>query len=73
LVRSIVYPEAGLVFDTTKPDGTPRKVLDTSVLTELGFHPRVGLMEGIAETYGWFIEYEASRTVMDDVVTAGAR
>jgi GDP-L-fucose synthase len=73
LVRSIVYPEASLVFDTTKPDGTPRKVLDTSVLNELGFHPRVGLKEGIAQTYGWFLEYEASKSRAGDIVSVGAR
>jgi GDP-L-fucose synthase len=72
VVRSIVYPEATLVFDTTKPDGTPRKVLDTSVLNELGFQPKVGLKEGIAETYGWFIEHEASASRDSAVVSAGA-
>jgi GDP-L-fucose synthase len=73
LVRSIVYPEATLLFDTTKPDGTPRKVLDTGTLNQLGFEPRVGLKEGIAETYGWFIEHEASRSRVSAVVSAGAR
>ena len=55
LVRSIVYPEAKLVFDSTKPDGTPRKVLDVSRLTDLGWTPRYDLETGIRSTYEWFL------------------
>jgi GDP-L-fucose synthase len=73
LVGSIVYPEARLVFDTTKPDGTPRKVLDTNALNELGFQPRVGLREGIAETYGWFIEHAISTANSSQEVSAQAQ
>lgn len=43
-----------LAFDNTKPDGTPRKLLDSSRLLGLGWKPRVGLREGIAETYEWY-------------------
>lgn len=56
LVRDIVHPEAELVFDTTKPDGTPRKVLDTSRLSALGWKARTGLGDGIERTYHWFQE-----------------
>ncbi|MEI6351440.1 MAG: GDP-L-fucose synthase [Verrucomicrobiota bacterium] len=45
-----------LVFDTTKPDGTPRKLLDTSRINRLGWTPRISLREGIASTYRWFLE-----------------
>jgi GDP-L-fucose synthase len=55
LVRDIVYPEAELVFDTTKPDGTPRKVLDISKLRSLGWSPTIDLEDGIRSTYQWFI------------------
>jgi GDP-L-fucose synthase len=55
-VRDIVYPGAELVFDTTKPDGTPRKVLDVSRLRGLGWQAGTGLREGIARTYDWFLE-----------------
>lgn len=43
-----------LVFDPTKPDGTPRKLLDTSRLTSLGWKPKITLRAGIEETYAWF-------------------
>ncbi len=61
-VRDIVDPEASLVFDTSKPDGTPRKLLDVSRLHAAGWHHRIGLREGIATSYAWFLEhYEAIR------------
>jgi GDP-L-fucose synthase len=60
LVRSIVFPEATIKFDRTKPDGTPRKVLDVGMLTSMGWRPKRNLGEGIAETYGWFLEKAAS-------------
>ena len=54
LVRSIVYPEAQLVFDTSKPDGMPRKVLDVSRLAALGWRASIPLDRGIQETYDWY-------------------
>lgn len=53
-VRDIVYPQAQLVFDTSKPDGTPRKLLDVSRLHALGWRHRISLREGIRSTYDWF-------------------
>jgi len=55
LVRDIVYPQARLLFDASKPDGTPRKLLDVSRLHALGWHHRTPLAEGIATTYEWFL------------------
>src|ERR1700728_1371757 len=55
LVRDIVYPTAQLMFDTSKPDGTPRKVLDVSKLRSLGWFPSIGLEDGIRSTYQWFL------------------
>lgn len=52
----VVNYEGDLVFDTSKPDGTPRKLLDVSRLRALGWSPRVELREGLAETYHWAIE-----------------
>jgi GDP-L-fucose synthase len=46
-----------LVFDSSKPDGTPRKLLDVSRLTEIGWRPRISLKEGIESTYAWFQEH----------------
>lgn len=54
LVRDVVHPEAELDFDTTKPDGMPRKVLDVSRLREAGWSHRIDLLEGIRSTYEWF-------------------
>jgi len=55
-VRDIVYPEAKLVFDPSKPDGTPRKLLDVSRLHGLGWRHRIGLRDGIESSYRWFLE-----------------
>jgi GDP-L-fucose synthase len=60
LVRTIVYPDATLRFDTSKPDGTPRKLLDVSKLHTLGWRHRVTLADGIAATYRWFVGSEAA-------------
>ncbi len=57
LVRKIVHPEAQLVFDTSKPDGTPRKLLDVSRIHALGWKHTIELHEGIESTYRWFLEH----------------
>ncbi len=54
LICEVVGFEGELVFDATKPDGTPRKLLDVSRLQALGWRPRIGLHEGIARTYDWY-------------------
>ena len=54
LVRNVVGFEGDIVFDTSKPDGTPRKLLDTARLSSLGWSPSVALQDGIAETYHWY-------------------
>jgi len=62
IVREVVYPQAELVFDASKPDGTPRKLLDVSRLKNLGWQPSIPLREGIASTYRWFLENGDNRT-----------
>jgi len=57
MVGEIVYPDARLTFDASKPDGMPRKLLDVSRIHALGWQHRIGLREGIASTYQWFIEH----------------
>jgi GDP-L-fucose synthase len=47
-----------LKFDVSKPDGTPRKLLDTSRISSLGWKPSIGLREGIASTYGWYVKQQ---------------
>ncbi len=53
-IGRIVGFEGRLVFDTSKPDGTPRKLIDSSRINGLGWRPRIGLEEGISSTYQWF-------------------
>ena len=48
-----------LVFDTDKPDGAPRKLLDVSRLAALGWRPQIGLEEGLRDAYAWFVENRA--------------
>jgi len=60
LVRGIVHPQAQLVFDATKPDGAPRKLLDVSRLHALGWRHKIALREGIASSYRWFLENHAT-------------
>ncbi len=56
LICEVVDYRGELEWDTTKPDGTPRKLLDVSKLQKLGWKPRVSLRKGIADTYEWFLE-----------------
>lgn len=48
-------------FNAGKSDGTPRKLLDVSRIKALGWEPRVPLLDGIEETYRWFVKTEAER------------
>jgi GDP-L-fucose synthase len=56
IVADVVGYRGELVFDTSKPDGTPRKLLDVSRIQALGFVPRIELREGIASTFDWYVE-----------------
>jgi GDP-L-fucose synthase len=55
LVVSVVGFDGRLRFDTSKPDGTPRKLLDVSRITDLGWKPEIDLRQGIASTYQCFL------------------
>jgi GDP-L-fucose synthase len=57
LLVSVIDYRGRLVFDTTKPDGTPRKLLDVGRLTALGWAPKIPLKEGVESTYEWFVEH----------------
>ncbi len=56
MIRDLVHPDAELRFDTSKPDGMPRKVLDVSKLHNLGWHHSTDLQQGVVSTYQWFLE-----------------
>jgi len=56
LVKEVVGYKGEIVNDTTKPDGTPRKLLDVSRLHSLGWQAKIPLREGISETYAWFLQ-----------------
>ena len=60
LVAATVGYTGRLTFDTSKPDGTPRKLLDVSKLHGLGWRHRVELASGLAATYRWFLDHEAT-------------
>ena len=47
-----------IVFDASKPDGTPRKLLDVSRLTALGWRPKIALREGLADAYRWYLRHQ---------------
>ena len=57
LVAEVVGYGGGIAFDPGKPDGTPRKLLDSSKLNALGWHARIGLREGLTATYAWYLEH----------------
>jgi GDP-L-fucose synthase len=56
-VAAVAGFQGSLVFDTNKPDGTPRKLLDTTRLTALGWKPKIPLRAGIESTYAWFQQH----------------
>lgn len=62
LVQKVIGYEGLLSFNTTKPDGMPRKLLDSSILEDLGWRPSVSLEQGLKATYKWYLENELARS-----------
>ena len=60
-VASVVGFDGDVIWDSSKPDGTPRKLLDVSRIRALGWEPKISLRDGIASTYQWFLENEEGR------------
>ncbi|KAF7806577.1 putative GDP-L-fucose synthase 2 [Senna tora] len=56
LMKEVVGFEGDLVWDSTKPDGTPRKLMDSSKLAGLGWTPKISLKDGLVDTYKWYLE-----------------
>jgi GDP-L-fucose synthase len=59
IVQRVTGFTGTLQFDSSKPDGTPRKLLDVTRLNGLGWHSRIPLEEGIASTYNWYLQHHA--------------
>jgi GDP-L-fucose synthase len=70
-MRDIVHPGAALSFDTTKPDGAPRKLLDVGRLHALGWHHRIELREGLVSTYRWFVDHQDALRITAPTVPVG--
>ncbi len=60
LIKEVVGYRGEIVFDTSKPDGTPRKLVDTKKINKLGWEASISLEEGVAQTYEWFLEHRES-------------
>ncbi|MFH1527379.1 MAG: GDP-L-fucose synthase, partial [Bacteroidota bacterium] len=61
IIKDIVGFEGTIKYDTTKPDGTPRKLMDVSRLHALGWKHKTSLVDGIARAYEWFLQNQNSR------------
>jgi GDP-L-fucose synthase len=56
VARAVEYSGA-VEFDASRPDGTPRKLLDVTRLTHLGWRPQISLADGIRQTYEWYVQH----------------
>ena len=56
-IVSAVGADAEISFDPTKPDGTPRKLVDTTTINALGWQAKISLNDGLAAAYQWFAEH----------------
>jgi GDP-L-fucose synthase len=64
LIADVVGFEGEIEYDRTKPDGTPRKLLDIGKLRALGWGPSIGLRDGVERTYRWFLANEATSSAL---------
>jgi GDP-L-fucose synthase len=60
MIQKVVGHAGQIIWDSTKPDGTPRKLMDVSKMKNAGWKAKVGLEEGIKRTYEWFLEHHDS-------------
>ncbi|MBV9106052.1 MAG: GDP-L-fucose synthase [Verrucomicrobia bacterium] len=56
VIAEVLGVKIKIIFDKSKPDGTPRKLMDSSRLRALGWKPRISLQDGIRQTYNWFMQ-----------------
>ena len=59
-VEDVVGFDGDLAFDTSKPDGSPRKLLDSTKLNAMGWNPKIALKDGLADAYRWYLENKAA-------------
>jgi len=62
IIAEITGYSGQIVWDSSKPDGTPRKIMDNTRLHELGWEPKTNLREGLEKMYEWFIESDGQRS-----------
>ena len=55
-IKKVIDYQGELIFDTSMPDGNPRKLIDSQKINNLGWEPSIGLDEGLKITYSWFLE-----------------
>jgi GDP-L-fucose synthase len=58
-IQQVVAYQGEITWDTSKPDGTPRKLMDVSKLKSLGWRPQIKLTEGLQHTYRWFLDHQS--------------
>jgi len=56
LIQKVVDYQGDVVFDSSKPDGTYRKKMDNTQLSNIGFTPKTSLEQGLQQTYAWYLE-----------------
>ena len=63
MIARIVGYDGQVVFDTSKPDGSPRKLMNVDLLKSLGWSQQINLMQGLEQTYGWFVDNQKNLRV----------
>lgn len=63
LIKNVVGYQGSIVYDTSKPDGTPDRLIDISKISALGWSARIALEDGLRETYDWYVRAETRRGV----------
>lgn len=56
MIRDVVGYEGEVIYDRTKPDGTPRKLLDTTLINSFGWYPAIDLRQGLEDVYNWYLQ-----------------